>query len=181
MRLTIKDLIHCSMFAALTAVGAFISIPVGPVPISLQSLFAMMSGAMLGSKKGFVSQLLYMIIGLIGIPVFAGGTGGLSSIMRPSFGFIFGFMAMAYIVGIMYENKFNIWGSALIASVVLYIIGLSYMTIILIIVGGNSFRLLEILNMGLFVFIPGDLLKVVITVLATSSISKHVSIPLLTD
>lgn len=55
------------------------------------------------------------------------------------------------------------------------------MTIILNIVGGNSFRLLEILNMGLFVFIPGDLLKVVITVLATSSISKHVSIPLLTD
>ena len=72
MKISAKELSLISMFTALTAIGAFISFPVGPVPITLQSLFVILSGLVLGSKLGALSQLVYILLGLVGIPIFAG-------------------------------------------------------------------------------------------------------------
>ena len=100
---TILGLILISMFAALTAIGAFIKIPIPPVPVSLQFLFCAYSGMLLGSKKGMISQLLYVGIGLIGIPVFTKG-GGPGYIFQPTFGYLLGFILCSFIIGSLTEK-----------------------------------------------------------------------------
>ncbi|NLW42531.1 MAG: biotin transporter BioY [Tissierellia bacterium] len=178
MKLTTKDLTQISMFAALTAIGAYVSVPIGHVPITLQSMFVLMSGVILGSKRGAISQIVYMVVGLIGLPVFAGGRGGIATIMTPSFGFIFGFVAMAYISGYLYERGVNVWISSFVATIVLYLVGLPYMAFILNSVMGNSFDFLKILNLGLIPFIPGDSLKVLATAFSLNALRKRIDLPI---
>lgn len=98
-----RNLILTALFAALIAVGAFIRIPIPVVPFTLQILFTMMAGLLLGGKLGAASVSIYIIIGLLGIPVFAEG-GGLSYVLKPSFGYIIGFAIASYVTG-MIANK----------------------------------------------------------------------------
>ena len=102
-----RDVVLCGFFAALTAVGAFIKImlPIGvfQVTFSLQLLFALMAGLVLGSRKGLYSVMSYLLIGLAGVPVFAHG-GGPAYLMRPTFGFLAGFAAAAWLAGAVSEN-----------------------------------------------------------------------------
>ena len=86
-RSKIKDLTLMALFAALTAVGAFITIPVPPVPFSLQIFFAILAGALLGSRRGAISVAVYVLLGLCGLPVFTKGA-GLSYIFQPTFGYL---------------------------------------------------------------------------------------------
>ena len=72
MKLSIREMILISLFTALTAIGAFISIPIGDVPITLQSMFSLLAGLLLGPKLGALSQLVYVLLGLSGIRIFAG-------------------------------------------------------------------------------------------------------------
>lgn len=92
-----------SMFAALTAVGAFIKIPLPVVPFTLQILFVYLAGALLGSRLGALSQCLYVGIGLAGLPVFSSG-GGLSYIFQPTFGYLIGFIAASFGIGLIIEK-----------------------------------------------------------------------------
>ena len=77
MKLTIRQMIFVALFAALTAIGGFIRIPLGPVPFTLQFLFSAYAGVLLGARLGLYSQILYVGIGLLGIPIFTRG-GGIS-------------------------------------------------------------------------------------------------------
>lgn len=130
-----KDMILVSIFAALMAVGAFLKILFPVIPLSLQSFFCALAGIILGSRLGALSQIVYILIGLIGIPVFTLG-GGLSYIFKPTFGFILGFAAGAYIIGKVSEQfkTFN-FKTALISVlsglIAIYAIGLPYMYLIL--------------------------------------------------
>ena len=103
-----QDVIYCGLFTALMAVGAFIKItlPLGifEVTISLQVFFALLAGFLLGARNGFVSVLTYLIIGLIGIPVFAHG-GGLGYLLRPTFGFLIGFAFGALFSGMLSSRE----------------------------------------------------------------------------
>ena len=103
-----QDVIYCGLFTALMAVGAFIKItlPLGifEVTISLQVFFALLAGFLLGARNGFVSVLTYLIIGLIGIPVFAHG-GGLGYLLRPTFGFLIGFAFAALFTGMLSSRE----------------------------------------------------------------------------
>ena len=85
-KFTTRDLILCALFTALSAIGAFIRIPVPLVPFTLQITFTTLAGLLLGSKKGAISVAVYVLMGLIGIPVFTQG-GGFSYVLKPSFGF----------------------------------------------------------------------------------------------
>lgn len=96
------DLVQCALFVALMAVGAFIHImiPLGPsgVTISLQVFFAVAAGLLLGPKKGFIAVCVYLLLGLLGVPIYAHG-GGISYVMKPTYGFLIGFAFAALVAG----------------------------------------------------------------------------------
>jgi biotin transport system substrate-specific component len=162
MKLSVRDLSRISIFAALTSVGAFLSIPIGPVHITLQSMFVLLAGFVLGVKGAVVSQVVYLILGLIGIPVFSNFTGGIQTVFLPHFGFLLGFLAVAAISGLAYKKANTMVGFlayGAFATVILYSIGLSYMAFILNVVMKSGLSFSTILKLGLFAFIPGDTLK----------------------
>ncbi len=90
-----------SLMAGLTSVGAYIIIPIGPVPIVLSTLFVLLSGLLLGNRWGAISMGLYLFIGAIGIPVFSGGGGGLAHFFGPTGGYLFGYVLAAWVTGLI--------------------------------------------------------------------------------
>ncbi|GAA0177844.1 biotin transporter BioY [Clostridium sediminicola] len=167
MKINTKDMILVAMFAALTAVGAFLKIPVEPAAITLQFLFTAFAGIILGSKLGALSQIVYVATGLIGIPIFTKG-GGIGYVMQPSFGYLIGFIVGAYVIGKIVENSDNPnYFTFLIASIaglfVIYLIGVPYLYVILTKVVGMELSIGGALKIGLVVFLPGDILKCLIT------------------
>lgn len=126
-----KMLILSALFAALTAVGAFIRIPIPFVPVTMQVMFVSFAAILLGPHYGALSQLVYIFTGLAGIPVFAKG-GGITYIFQPSFGFLIGFVFAAYTTGrvfeILREATFkNIFIAVVAGQVVIYAVGLPYL------------------------------------------------------
>ena len=103
MKLATKEIILVALFAALTAAGAFIKIPIPYVPFTLQFLFCALAGILLGAKLGGLSQISYVAMGLIGIPVFTEG-GGPAYIFQPTFGYLIGFIMGSYVIGKITET-----------------------------------------------------------------------------
>lgn len=158
----IKTLILTSLFAVLTYIGALIQIPMYLAPITLQTFFVMLSGLLLGSKYGVFSQLLYIFLGLVGLPVFAGG-GGIGYVLSPTFGFIIGFIPLAYFSGFAHGNKFRIISFLLIGNLILYCLGTTYIWFIVNNVVGRDLGYITILK-GMVIYLPGDFLKVIIAI-----------------
>lgn len=164
MKINTKQMILVALFAALTAVGAFIQIPLGAVPVTLQFLFTALAGIMLGAKLGALSQLVYVILGLFGLPVFAGGKGGFSIVISPTFGYLIGFILSAYVMGRIVETDekprhLKILIAVLVGIAVTYIVGVPYLYFILRNVIGKNITFAAALKSGCIIFIPGDLLK----------------------
>lgn len=157
-----RNMILVALFTALTAIGAFIKIPLPFVPITLQVIFVFMAGLILGKKLGALSQILYVGLGLIGIPVFTQG-GGPGYILKPSFGYLIGFIVGAYVIGLIIEKGEVNFTRSLIGSlcglIVIYALGVPYLYIILNRVMGVDISFLGALKSGMLVFLPGDLLK----------------------
>lgn len=99
----LKLMIYSALMATLTAVGAYIAIPIGPVPIVLQNLFIMLAGLLLGGRWALISVGVYLLAGVVGLPVFAGGTGGIGKLVGPTGGYLLGFAAAAYWIGTISE------------------------------------------------------------------------------
>lgn len=99
-------LVHIAMFSALMAIGANLAsfLIIGGVPITLQTFFAILAGLILGSRLGAASMIVYALIGLAGVPVFAQFSGGMDTIISPTFGFILSFIMIAYIAGLIAEK-----------------------------------------------------------------------------
>lgn len=97
-RISARELVMCGMFMALIAIGAFIKIPIPVVPFTLQFLFTMLAGLLLGGKLGAISVLGYILLGLAGLPIFAEG-GGIYYLLKPSFGYMIGFCIGSYVTG----------------------------------------------------------------------------------
>lgn len=102
-RFTTRDLVLCALFAALSAAGAFIRIPLPGVAFTLQTLFVLLAGMLLGRRLGPVSIGVYLLTGLFGLPVFTGG-GGPAYVLRPSFGYLLGFLLSAWLTGFLTER-----------------------------------------------------------------------------
>ena len=98
-----KGVIYCGLFTALIAVGAFIKIPIPVVPFTLQYLFTMLAGLLLGSRLGTLSVFSYMLLGLAGLPIFSEG-GGIWYVSKPSFGYIIGFAVGTFVTGWIAEQ-----------------------------------------------------------------------------
>ena len=134
----VQDLVICALFSALIAIGAFlqITIPVQPMPMhfTLQYYFSILAGFLLGGKRGLLSVLIYLLIGLVGIPVFASG-GGPAYLIRPTFGFLLGFAFNSGAIGYLCERWLpkKGWQYLIIATVgytLYYLCGMIYFYVI---------------------------------------------------
>ncbi|MBQ6354049.1 MAG: biotin transporter BioY [Lachnospiraceae bacterium] len=133
-RIMTSDLVICALFVALIVAGAYIKImiPIGPfsVTFSLQFLVSLMAGLLLGSRRGALTVFVYLLLGLVGLPVFAHG-GGIAYVIRPTFGFLLGFLAAACVSGLISERGENcslrrMLAAAVAGEAVYYLCGLVY-------------------------------------------------------
>lgn len=158
-----RNMILVAMFTALIAVGAFIKIPIGAVPISLQGFFVNLAGMLLGAKLGALSALVYLILGLIGIPIFTSGS-GIGYIFNPSFGFLISFIFGAASTG-YFSHKLKkvsfikLLGVCYISNIIIYSIGVPYFYFIMNSYLGKNITITQTLISCVAVFIPGDFLK----------------------
>lgn len=161
-----KSMILAALFAALTAVGALIRIPTPISSFSLQVLFVAMSGVLLGSKWGLLSQLTYILLGLVGLPIFVSG-GGPGAMLQPTFGFLLGMAAMSWLVGFIIERRgakfFTICWACALGLIPLYAIGLPYMHVILTVYMKLGQTIWDTVWGGMMIFLPWDALKIVVT------------------
>jgi biotin transport system substrate-specific component len=154
----LRMMVYASLFAALTAVGAYIAIPIGPVPIVLQNLFVILTGLMLGSKWGLASVAVYLLAGICGLPVFAGGTGGIGRIIGPTGGYLLGYLPAVFAVGWITEKMPpKIIGSVLamvIGTLIVYACGVPWLKLV------TGMPLSKALAVGMYPFLVGDALKI---------------------
>lgn len=128
VKLAARDIAECALFTALMIVGAFIKIPFPMVALTFQTAFAVLSGLLLGWKKGMIATSAYAVLGLIGLPVFTNG-GGIMYVTMPSFGYILGFIASAAVAGFARARFRKIWQTVLIAVAACladYVFGICY-------------------------------------------------------
>lgn len=157
-----RKLILCAFFSSLIVVGAFIRIPVPLVPFTLQFLFTMLAGLLLGGKLGFNSVLIYILMGLLGLPVFAEG-GGLAYLLKPSFGYIIGFAVASYITGVI-ANKvpFPSYKRLLTANFsglgIVYLFGMIYYYLISYFYLGTPIGLWPLFLYCFILAVPGDIM-----------------------
>ncbi len=173
-KLKVKNLIFIAMFAAFTAIGAFIKIPIPLVPITLQFLFCAYSGILLGARYGLYSQLVYLGIGLMGIPIFTNG-GGPAYILKPTFGYLIGFALCSYTIGKLTENLkdykfYKILWAVIVGLVPMYICGLTHLYFIMNFYLQRSMSIQAVIGTGLIPFIPTDLFSAVIVSLSSAYI-----------
>lgn len=151
-----------ALFAALTAVGAFIRIPLGYSSITLQTFFTAMAGCVLGPWYGALSQLVYVALGLVGLPIFTQG-GGIGYLMQPTCGFLIGLIPAAWVIGRIAGRKpepKQIVPACLLGYGVLYAIGVPYMALILNTFLGKGMGFSAIMWAGMIPFLPGDMIKI---------------------
>ena len=170
---TTYDLILSAFFIALITVGAFIKIPIGPVPITLQFMFVLFAGHILNVKSAAITLIIYTAMGLMGLPVFSGG-GGISYILTPTFGYIIGFIFAAIIVSAVSRKGKNAFLKYLFANllgfIAVYICGLGYYILLSHFYFNTLLDLGAVLLGGFVVFIPSDLLFCI----TTAVISKRI-------
>jgi len=151
----VKDILLVLSFAILTGICAKLKIEIGPVPITMQTFAVLISGALLGSKRGALSQITYLLMGLAGIPWFSRG-GGMSYVFSPTFGYIVGFVLAAFFVGFLRERGFD---RKIETAILAMIFGniLIYLPGLLWLVKFVGFK--RVLSVGFYPFILGDLIK----------------------
>jgi biotin transport system substrate-specific component len=148
-------------------------IPLPPVPITAQTFFMNVAAILLGGTLGAVSQLIYILLGVVGLPVFAGGKGGVGVLFGPTGGYLLGFILAAFVAGKIAGAKkgagiFWYIMAMTIGMLVIYLAGslqLSY-------VAAMSFR--KALVIGVYPFIPGDIIKILLAAIISSKLKGRV-------
>lgn len=162
-----RNLTICAMMLALLIVFSQFNIPIGPVAITLQTFIIFLIGSLLSPRDAFITTSAYLLLGVMGVPIFTGFNGGLHSFMLPTFGFILSWIPAAtlqafYLEKLEVVDTRHIISSMIINFVITYVIGLVYMAIVLSAGTGSIMKITEILWIGLIPFIPGDLLKIIV-------------------
>ena len=159
-------------FIVMTALGAYVRIPLPftPVPITLQTFFVILAGAVLGKKLGAASQISYIVLGSFGMPIFQGYAAGFLHLLSPTGGYLAGFIASAFIVGTLLEKKNTgkmsfsyIMFAMAIGLLIIYACGITWL------MAGYKFTLLKAISLGVVPFIPGAVVKLIV---ASSIYSK---------
>jgi len=167
----LRMMVFASLFAALTAAGAYIQIPIpfSPVPVTLQVFFVLLAGSMLKSKWGGLSIIVYTLLGIAGLPVFAGGSSGMGVLFGSTGGYIIGFILAAYTVGKLSEKVENADKSSFFTN------ALNMSAGVLVIYACGFIRLMfEIgpgaaLALGVIPFLPGEIVKTAVAAYIAST------------
>ena len=172
----LQDMSIVALFAGLTAALSQIAIPIPftPVPITLQPLAVLLAGAILGSRRGALSLIVYVLMGAVGLPVFAQGEGGLPVLLGPKGGYLFGFILAAFVIGLLTEKKretsfFRLAGAMLLGMVIFYLTGWTQLKLVLGLSWGKSFMA------GVLPFLPLDLLKVFFAAAIAAALRRSLS------
>lgn len=161
-KITTRDIVMCALFTALITAGAFIRIPVPVVPFTLQFLFTMLAGLLMGGRLGAISVGVYTFLGLVGLPIFAEG-GGIWYIFKPSFGYIIGFIVASYVTGRLVEKLKELKISRILAAnfiglLIVYAMGMIYYYIICNYVINTPIGFWPLFLYCFLMAVPGDIL-----------------------
>ncbi|MCD6239188.1 MAG: biotin transporter BioY [Thermotogae bacterium] len=160
-----------SIFIVLSAQIA-VPLPFSTVPITGQTLAVLMVGMLFGSRRGTITLLTYLSEGMIGLPVFAGGSGGIAHLLGPTGGYLFGFIATAFVTGSLSERRWDrkpqmVFFAMLIGNAIMYIFGLSWLS--------HFVGYKRVFALGLYPFISGDILKICVAITLLPTIWKILS------
>jgi biotin transport system substrate-specific component len=155
---TLRLTVYASLFAALTAVGAFLAIPIGPVPVVLQNFFIFLTGLLLGPRWALASVGVYLTAGGLGLPVFAGGTGGIGRFVGPTGGYLIGYLPAVWVIGRIaetgrYHPFWNLIG-LICGALIVYISGVPWLKVL------TGMSWVKTLSVGMLPFLIGDALKI---------------------
>jgi biotin transport system substrate-specific component len=150
-----RILAHSSTFIALIAAGSWISIPLPPVPLTLQTLFVLLSGVVM-KRYAVIPVGLFVLLGTVGLPVFHNGTAGIGVLLGPTGGFLLGFIAAAFIVGLAYERQSKACraGGLILGTFATYFFGVAWLA------WSASLSLLQAVLVGVAPFVVGEVVKV---------------------
>ena len=173
-RSALLDTVFVAVFAAVIAVCSMISIPVGEVPITLQTFGICLAAAMLGFRRGTLSVIVYILLGAVGVPVFSGFTGGFGVIAGPLGGYIIGFIPAAVIVGLAAERfsrrALPLAAAMVIGVLICYAVGSIWFMVVM----NRGF--LETLLACVVPFLIPDAVKIALAVLLSNRLSKAVKL-----
>ena len=161
-RPAVHSMASTALMAAVLCLLGPVSLPIGPVPISLGTLGIYLALYLLGWKRGTVSVLIYLLLGLVGLPVFSGG-GGPAYVLHPTFGFLLGYLAAAFLIGFLCRKDPLPRRQACACAAglaAIYLVGLPYMALILNVYLGRGVDLWGLLWLGMLPFLPADALKI---------------------
>ncbi|MGM9630779.1 biotin transporter BioY [Butyricicoccus sp.] len=169
----VREMALIAVMAAVTCVLGPLSVPIGVVPISFTNLAVYLAIYVLGCKRGTVSYIVYLLIGLVGVPVFSGFTGGVGKLFGPTGGYLIGFIFMALICG-WFIDKFECklvpsFAGMVLGTIVCYIFG----TVWLAYQAGMSFY--AALAAGVLPFIVGDLAKMVVAAIIGPQVRRQLA------
>lgn len=174
-KLSIKDITYSSIFAALIIVLSYVSVPLpfSPVPVTGQSLAIMLAGSILTTRQASLSVLTFLFLGIVGVPVFAGGTAGIGAILGPRGGYLIGFLVGVIVISLL-KGKVNKLSRLSIANtiggiVVVYTFGVIWLSVV------TGMELNQAFATGALPFIPGDIIKVVIATPLALAINERIS------
>lgn len=175
-----RDITMTAVFAALAVVAAMLVRYAGSVvPFSLMPFIAMLAGGLLGPRLGAISMVVYILLGLIGLPVFATPPfGGPAYVLQPTFGFLPGFAGCAWVIGMLLRNRadsgFTCYFLAMTAGIaVYYLVGLPYLYAILTFYLGKTVSVAQALKFGFTPFIALDLVKAVMAAVLAKAVYRR--------
>ena len=156
--MTVKDISYSALFAAFIAICAMITIPTPIVPFSLQPLAITLTALKLSKHQALLAVTVYIIAGLMGLPIFANGSGGLHTIIRPTFGFIIGFLPMAYCINHFKDLKWKGFPfvSILTGIPILYIVAIPYLFFNLTMIQNIDISFSVVISSYCLTFLPTD-------------------------
>jgi biotin transport system substrate-specific component len=157
------DAVLVVLFSAFVALTAQVEMPLWPVPLTLQTLGVLFTGAVLGSRRGALALLLYLTEGALGLPVFAGGASGVGYMLGPTGGYLVGFVVAAGVVGWLAQRGWDrrlVWAAVamVIGNVIIYACGVAWLAVFLGDLWGALVK-------GMLLFVVGDLIKIAVAAL----------------
>ena len=169
-KLSVYQMATCAIMAALMCVLGPMSVPIGPIPVSLTNLVIYLAVILLGANLSTTSYVVYLLLGMVGLPVFSGYQGGIAKLAGPTGGYLIGFIFMAYISGIFFKKSKH--------NIIITIIGMILGTAVAYLFGTIWFifqmqcELSYALSVCVYPFIPFDIAKIVIAVFLGLAIRK---------